>query len=272
MTGKLRCRSIVDLVRCVAALLIMSTFLTGCQQLEPRWLINRLPGSYPEVTYYFPTDARVIALTIDDGPDPVATPALLEVLEKHNARATFFLISDRMEQHPELVNSIVAGGHELGNHMTEDEASVRLAASEFVTKLDRAAEVIEEFLPDTQPSAEHAERPLWFRPGHARYNAEMKTELGKRGYRIALASMIPFDARLKAPRLLASYIKRTIEPGSVVVLHSVGERGLRAARSLELLLPALTRRDYRVGTLSDVARVSVGRDLPTESVGPGPKH
>lgn len=252
--------------RVLTALALLSCLL-GCQQLEPRWLINRLPGEYPAVTYYFPTDERLIALTIDDGPDPQATPALLEVLAEHNAKATFFLVSDEMEKHPALVKAIIAAGHELGNHMTEDEPSVRLAPDEFVAKLDRAAEVISDFLPDDEPT-----EVLWFRPGHARYNAHMRDELAARGYRIALASMIPLDARLRAPRIMASYIKRSIKPGSVVVLHSVGDRGLRAARSLALLLPALARRDYQVGTLSDVAGASFGSGQPADHEGERHQH
>lgn len=220
--------------------------LSGCQQLEPRWLIDRLPGTYPEVTYYFPTEQRIVALTLDDGPDPQATPALLQVLKDNSAKATFFLLSDAMLKYPELVSQIQAAGHEIGNHMTADEPSAKLSPEAFVEKLDHAGAVIDRF-------AGSAEEVRWFRPGHGWYNAQMKAELQARGYRIALASMIPLDARLRAPGFVAGYIKRTVEPGSVIVLHSVGERGLRAVRTLESVLPALQDRGYRVDTLSAVA-------------------
>ncbi|MFY1632112.1 polysaccharide deacetylase family protein [Solwaraspora sp. WMMB335] len=57
-----------------------------------------------------------VALTVDDGPDPRWTPALLDLLDEHRVRATFFLIGDRVAEHPELARRIVAAGHMIGNH------------------------------------------------------------------------------------------------------------------------------------------------------------
>jgi peptidoglycan/xylan/chitin deacetylase (PgdA/CDA1 family) len=63
-----------------------------------------------------PTGRRRVALTFDDGPDPEATPRLLRLLEQRDVRATFFLIGERAARHPQLVQAIAAGGHEVGNH------------------------------------------------------------------------------------------------------------------------------------------------------------
>src|SRR3954469_19456305 len=61
-------------------------------------------------------DRKVVALTFDDGPDPVRTPALLDVLAEQQAPATFFLLGDAVEMHPDVVTRMAAEGHELGNH------------------------------------------------------------------------------------------------------------------------------------------------------------
>ncbi|GAB3809298.1 polysaccharide deacetylase family protein [Micromonospora zhanjiangensis] len=60
--------------------------------------------------------ARTIALTFDDGPDPRWTPAVLDVLRKHGAHATFFVLGARVNEHPELARRILAEGHEIGSH------------------------------------------------------------------------------------------------------------------------------------------------------------
>lgn len=58
----------------------------------------------------------VLGLTFDDGPDPASTPAVLDALARHGARATFFVLADRAEEHPEAVRDAVAAGHEIGLH------------------------------------------------------------------------------------------------------------------------------------------------------------
>ncbi len=62
------------------------------------------------------TDQKVVALTYDDGPNPPYTDRLLDVLAKHNVKATFFLIGNRIERHPETANRVIAEGHQIGNH------------------------------------------------------------------------------------------------------------------------------------------------------------
>jgi peptidoglycan/xylan/chitin deacetylase (PgdA/CDA1 family) len=69
-------------------------------------------------TLIAPTKPNEIALTYDDGPNPAATPQLLEVLARHNVHATFFLIGNFVRQCPALVREIAAAGHLIGNHTT----------------------------------------------------------------------------------------------------------------------------------------------------------
>src|SRR5258706_10477628 len=69
----------------------------------------------PVVTRFRTAD-KAVWLTIDDGPHPDDTPALLKLLQKHNARATFFAIGRRVEKYPELARAIVREGHTLANH------------------------------------------------------------------------------------------------------------------------------------------------------------
>ncbi len=62
---------------------------------QPDWIVTLLAKLSPEVVYFVPTEEPVVALTLDDGPDPVTTPLILDVLKKHGARATFFVIGNR---------------------------------------------------------------------------------------------------------------------------------------------------------------------------------
>ncbi len=223
-------------------LLAISSLIAGCaSEAEPRWLIDALPGSYPEIVYFVPTEQRSIALTIDDGVDAQTTPAILDVLEANRVTATFFLVSDSLPGNESLVRRILADGHEIGHHMTRDEVTVSLPPEELRRKFNRAADSLEAVAPIT-----------WFRPGSARYNDQVLQLTRDRGYRIALASVMPLDTMIKNPQRMATYINWMVEPGSVVILHDRGERGLRTIETLEILLPILQDRGIPVISLGQL--------------------
>ena len=77
-------------------------------------MIYRQPfsGAYHRVE----TSEKVVALTFDDGPDPIYTTQLLEILDRHQIKATFFMVGQKIEEHPNLAAGVYARGHELGNH------------------------------------------------------------------------------------------------------------------------------------------------------------
>jgi peptidoglycan/xylan/chitin deacetylase (PgdA/CDA1 family) len=208
--------------------------------LQPHWFIRILAARSPSVVYFVDTDEPVVALTIDDGPDGATTPAILHVLESYEAHATFFLISERVAANEGITRDLVERGHELGNHMTRDEPSVRLPPSEFERSLLEAHAVLARFAP-----------LRWLRPGSGWYNGDMHSIAALNGYRIALGSIYPYDAQIPSVRFAAWHILRNVRPGAVIALHDGGARGHRTVETLRRVLPALRQRGYRVVTLSE---------------------
>ena len=209
--------------------------------LQPQWLIDLLARRSPQVLYFAETDQPLVGLTFDDGPDPNTTPQILHVLERYEARATFFLISDRVQGNEGLVREMVEAGHELGNHMTRDRPSLQLSSAEFQASLLEADSVLSRFA-DVR----------WFRPGGGRYNDPMLLTVEEHGYRCALGSVYPYDATLPFSALAAHHVLRKASPGSVIILHDGGTRGQRTAATLERILPELRRRGLRAVTLSQL--------------------
>ncbi len=87
--------------------------------------------------------ARRCALTFDDGPDPVWTPAVLESLAEHRLRATFFVIGSRARSHPDLIARMLAAGHEVGLHCMRHLRHTGLSAEELAADTDDALAVLE---------------------------------------------------------------------------------------------------------------------------------
>jgi peptidoglycan/xylan/chitin deacetylase (PgdA/CDA1 family) len=207
----------------------------------PAWLIDRLERWYPGCLYRVSTRTPLLALTIDDGPDPTTTPLILAELRREGARATFFLIADRVHGQEELVRRLVADGHEIGNHFTRDRPSIRLSHDAFERDLLEARRVLATYAPVT-----------WARPGSGWYSRAMIEIMGRHGYRCALGSVYPFDAALPWASLATRFVRQHARPGAVVVLHDGGARGERTARVLQDVLPELRRRGYRVVTLTEL--------------------
>ena len=224
------------------ALGVLSLLLWGVWT-APRWLVPRIATHSPRCLYAVSTTVRAVALTLDDGPDPAYTAAILDALRAHHARATFFLISERVPGSEHLVERMVAEGHELGNHLSREQSAIRLVPAEFEASAREAGRALARFAP-----------VRWLRPGSGWYDGAMLDTIERLGYRCALGSVYPYDPHLRSPYIASAYIRANVRPGAVIVLHEGRERGPRTVSTLERILPALTAAGYSVVTLSELDR------------------
>jgi peptidoglycan/xylan/chitin deacetylase (PgdA/CDA1 family) len=206
--------------------------------IQPDWLLGSLSK---RVTYSVDTDQPLVALTIDDGPDASTTPVILDLLEQHASKATFFVITERIPGNEHLVERMIEEGHELGNHMTNEEPSIRLGRDGFAADLIAAESALAEF-----------DEIRWLRPGSGWFTANMIDTAESRGYRMALGSVYPFDHLIPSSWFASEFILWRIQPGDVIVLHDHRWRGERTAETLGRVLPELSDRGYKVVTLSEL--------------------
>lgn len=212
--------------------------LTSC---IPAPVVEGIAAGNPGCLYSVPRSDKVVALTLDDGPDSATTPELLKILAANKARATFFLISGNLPGNDALVGRLVREGHEIGNHFSRNEASIALSPREFVASFRAADSALRKFAP-----------VHWVRPGSGHYNKRMIRTFRNHGYRCALGSVYPFDPQIPWPAYSTWMIRRQIRPGAIIILHDGAYKGRNTIRTLEKVLPDLARRGYRVTTLSDL--------------------
>lgn len=199
-----------------------------------------VPGAQGLVRVFtrFETPRREIWLTIDDGPDPEDTPRLLELLDRHRAKATFFVIGARAARHPELIALIKDRGHEIAHHtQTHPEGSFWCASPARLNReLDEALAVL----------GGQGVRPRFFRAPVGIKNLFLGRALAGRNLACVGWSVRSGDSFAPAPGPVVAGVLRHLRPGAIVLCHE-GPRLASAVRVAAIagLLEALAARDYR---------------------------
>jgi peptidoglycan-N-acetylglucosamine deacetylase len=208
-------------------------------------LASRLP--FPRnVLWRVKTEQKAIALTIDDGPHALVTPAVLEVLKRHRAKATFFVIGENAvaEGNEGLVERIHDEGHELANHTYKDEQSSKLSRKAFARSLRDTHKVVSKVGDVTlfRPAGGRLGRFCWV----------SRAAKKQHSYTTVLASVYPQDLRISSPDVVVDHLVRQAHDGAIIVVHDGRPERLRVAGILDAALPRLKDRGFRVLTVSEL--------------------
>lgn len=182
-----------------------------------------------------------IALTFDDGPDPELTPRVLDILEKNNVKATFFVIGQNAERFPDIIDRELAAGHEIGNHTYSHKYLGH--AEDMVTE----AEIYE---CDTRLFEHNEYTPRLFRPPGGIMNERIGSVCNAMGYSVILWSIDTRDWSGVSADGISAEIFKNLRDGAVILMHD-GVRG-HTAEALEYLLPKLTAMGYECVTVSEL--------------------
>ncbi len=234
------------------SLIIVFLFILSILFYQPRWLLNIIVKVAPGVHYFSETTNKIVAVTIDDGPNTITTQKILETLAENDAKVTFFLISERIENNEGIVEKIINQGHEIGNHTVRDEKSIFLSREKFEKEFLTADETLNQFLLDK------SSKVTWFRPGGGWYNSQMLETVKKYNYQTALGSIFPYDTNIPSSEFASYHILSNLRPGAIIVLHDSGrdgesgDWGERTNITLKKILPEIKKRGYRTVTLSEM--------------------
>jgi peptidoglycan/xylan/chitin deacetylase (PgdA/CDA1 family) len=146
---------------------------------------------YPRAQVFGPTvcctnSPRWLAVTFDDGPNPAVTPKLLDLLDRYQARATFFLIGRFVREYPELVREVVARGHAIGNHTATHPNLFWLRQAQIRDEMRRCSDAI---------SGATGQGPKWFRPPFGMRNPWLAGVARELDLRVVMWTLIPGDWR-----------------------------------------------------------------------------
>lgn len=163
--------------------------------------------------YFYPTIFRNVGpeviLTFDDGPDPVQTPRILDILQKHGVKAIFFVIGIKAQEHPELLQRAISEGHSIGNHTQNHSLFFAMLHSK------KIAEEIDTFTKNIEPLV--SEKITIFRPPIGYTNPKIARALRRRRFKIVAWSVRSYDSFKNRESLLNRLMR--IKPSSIVLLH-----------------------------------------------------
>jgi peptidoglycan/xylan/chitin deacetylase (PgdA/CDA1 family) len=194
-----------------------------------------LPFLYPNRLWNGPASERKISLTFDDGPVPGITDWVLEELEKRGMKATFFMVGDNVRKHPALAQTVLAAGHQIGNHTYHHLSGWKTSTQ---TYLDDVASC-DAILADTVGETPRFFRPPhgWMSPGQARGLVPAK--------KIVMWNLLSydFDPDLSSEILIRACISKTA-PGTIVVFHDQQKTKEQLRKVLPDYLDFLVREGY----------------------------
>jgi len=190
--------------------------------------------------------AKRVALTFDDGPDPAATPNLLEVLRRHKIKAAFFPIGTKARDYPEIIKQIDQEGHILGNHSFRHAWWTNFLIS---GALDREIRMAQEAI-----DAAIGKVPAYFRPPMGLTNPHLRRELKKHGLSVVGWDVRPFDTTGSTEKVIKRVLKR-IRNGSIIALHDTGRVPADLAHLTDELATKIKEREYTFSELEELTGV-----------------
>ena len=184
-----------------------------------------LPWLYPSLVWQIPTKQKQLFLTFDDGPVPGPTDFVLETLQKHNCKATFFCIGDNVRKHPEVFRKVVDQGHGIGNHTFNHVKGWSTSLRKYIENVNLCEQ-------EFQNSKLEVRSLKLFRPPYGRITRSQISAL--QDFKIIMWDVLTIDYNKNiSPEACLRNSIRATRPGSIIVFHD----SLKAERNMIYALP-----------------------------------
>lgn len=208
----------------------------GFIERPPEWFRRLVKGGEFRITGNSGSDRheKMVYLTFDDGPIPEVTPWVLDILDRFEAKATFFMVGQNAERNPWLVEEIRRRGHSIGNHTLHHLQGAKVSTRRYLRDV---------------AEADHLLRSPLFRPPHGWLRPRQASALRKR-FRIIMYDLVTRDySRRLTPQDVIDNVKRYARHGSIIVFHDSLKSLPRLEKALPEALEWLRAEGYSFGLL-----------------------
>lgn len=177
--------------------------------------------------------ANAVALTFDDGPSPVYTPIVLDILARYDVKATFFVTGSSAKRNPALIRRMIEEGHSVQNHTCGHAWLTRYDNRGVIEQIECHNDIIEDIT---------GIRPRCVRPPFGAINDRVRSLIGSLGMKTVMWDVDPWDFQRPGSSITAARVLRATGPGDVVLLHDTA--GHSTYNALHTIIPALQKRGY----------------------------
>lgn len=197
---------------------------------------------YADVIYRKQNTQMKIALTFDDGPHPVYTPEILDILDEYGIKATFFVVGENVDLYPQLIEREIAEGHELGNHTYTHCHLSKTAPNTIIKEMDACERAVYEI-------CEY--RTKLFRPPEGVLPETIREYALREDYSVILWSIDTYDwAHARVSDIRKNVLKNT-DAGDIILMHDYVPDSI-TPKALREIIPALLDKGYKFVTVSEL--------------------
>ena len=209
----------------------------------------------PDAIISLATSERTVALTFDDGPDPLITPRILDLLERYGAHATFFVLGRHARENPGLLVATLSRGNEIANHTYDHATADQITPQRLAAEIRKTSSAIE---------AAHARESPFFRPPKGLFDERSAETVRRLGYRtVGWTFTLERFVREHGVSGGVNALLARLRPGGIVLAHD-GRGDKVVIEALPLLLRRLEAAGYRVVTVGQLfaTRMKPGDSAP----------
>ena len=205
------------------------------------------PRLFERILWRAPTNEPKIAITFDDGPHAISTPLILELLQRLNVPATFFLVGKHLEKQQGIAREMVDAGHEIGNHTFSHSLlylSTKNRIRDEITRTDSLLRNID------------GAEPKFFRPPAGFFTKQVLDIADQLGYKTVVGDVYPRDPHLPGKEKIVDRVLQRTVAGSIIILHDGGNtQRVDRSQTLEAIseiIPSLKDKGFGFFTLSNL--------------------
>lgn len=188
-------------------------------------------------------EEKLIALTFDDGPHPKETHQILDVLDKYNVKATFFVVGKHANWYSEPLKRAAKEGHEIGNHTFSHPDISNLSTDDIKGEIKECEDTLIKLT---------GIKPTLFRPPYGSYSRDKLAEIAKEsGYKIILWTTIDAkDWKNPPSSQISDTIVNKVQNGDIILLHDYGTKN--TVEALDRIIPTMMKKGYKFVTVSEL--------------------